>query len=64
MYPKKANHMSPVDKREKEKIQRREQLKNLIINKFKTKFVYGNSDNEERNRQITKEVNYFIENEK
>lgn len=52
------------DKREKERIRRREQLKSLIINRFRTKYTYGAHDAQERDRIISNEVAEFIENEK
>ena len=64
MYPKKVNSLSVQDKREKEKIQRREQLKNLIINRFRTKYTYGAKDAQQRDVIITREVSLFIDNEK
>lgn len=63
MYPK-SSPISVNDRREREKMQRREQLKDLIIKKFQSKYSIGVSDSAERNRLITKEVTHFIENEK
>lgn len=63
MYPRRMNMMSPHDKREKERVKRKEQLKHLIINRLKSKYSYG-PDMEERNNIISTEVNLFIENEK
>lgn len=61
MYPKKINSLNAQDKREKEKIQRREQLKNLIVNKFRSKYVYGAPNTSERDQIISDEVAKFIE---
>lgn len=63
MYPK-ATPSSVQDRRENEKLQRREQLKDLITKKFQSKYSLGMSDANERNDIIAKEVAYFIENEK
>jgi hypothetical protein len=63
MYPRRMNMMSPQDKREKERLKRKEQLKHLITNRLKSKYSYG-PDMEERNSIITREVNLFIESEK
>jgi hypothetical protein len=63
MYPK-VTPVSVSDRREKEKQHRREQLKDLITKKFQSKYAVGVSDAENRNRIITAEVAYFIENTK
>ena len=62
MYPKKVESISSKDKRENEKIQRRDQLKNLIINKFKSKYAYTGSDIEARENYIVKEVDLLMQN--
>jgi len=63
MYPKKVNNISSTEKRERDKLHRREQLKSLIINKFKSKYAIGTTNMEERNKIITKEVSNLIENQ-
>lgn len=64
MYPKKSCNLSSGDKKETDKMNRRSQLKDLIINKFKSKYATGGGDIEERVRIITDEVSHFILNEK
>lgn len=62
MYPKKI--VDPNVKREREKEHRKEQLKNLIVNKFRTKYALGLPNADERNQIISDEVNQFIESQK
>ena len=63
MYPKKVESVSLKDKRENEKIQRREQLKNLIVNKFKSKYAYSSADIEARENYILREVDSLMQNQ-
>lgn len=63
MYPKKVESVSLKDKRENEKIQRREQLKNLIVNKFKSKYAYSGVDIEARENYILREVDSLMQNQ-
>lgn len=63
MYPKKVESVSLKDKRENEKIQRREQLKNLIVNKFKSKYAYSGADIEARENYILREVDSLMQNQ-
>lgn len=63
MYPKKVESVSLKDKRENEKIQRREQLKNLIVNKFKSKYAYSCADIEARENYILREVDSLMQNQ-
>lgn len=64
MYPKKQSPLSSQAKRELEKSNRREQLKNLIVNKFRSKYSVGIADPQERDNIIMREVDKFMENEK
>jgi len=59
MYPKKKYNNS--EKREKDKFNRREQMKTLLINKFKGKYTFGSANTDERNKIIAKEVSNLIE---
>ena len=63
MYPKRVESISLKDKRENEKVHRREQLKNLIVNKFKSKYAYTGLDIDSREKYIVKEVNILMENQ-
>ncbi|CAI2362876.1 unnamed protein product [Moneuplotes crassus] len=60
MYPKKKS-VSMVLKREQDKLHRREQMKVLLINKFRVKYSLGSKDKEERDKIISKEVNSLVD---
>ena len=61
-YPKKHPTLSHhiVDTRTQEKLHKREQLKSLLVTKFKTKYgVKG--DNNDQNTLIQKEIEHFLQ---
>jgi hypothetical protein len=64
MYPKKASNSSHEDKREKDKVHRVEQLKSLIVGKFRSKYSFGASNMAERDEIINSLVTNLIENQK
>ena len=58
------NAVPSEEKKQRDKAHRREQLKKLIIDKFRTKYAYGVPSSDDRDKIITEEVNTFIQNEK
>lgn len=63
MYPKKKSNVPSSERREKDKLHRREQMKNLITTKFQAKYSLGTKNREERDRIITREVNSLIDSQ-
>lgn len=60
MYPKKTP-VDPNEKRERDKLHRREQMKSLLISKFQGKYSFGSKNREERDKIITREVNSLVD---
>lgn len=63
MYPKKKQTVGSSEKREQDKLHRREQMKNLITSKFQAKYSLGSKNRDERDKIITREVNSLIDSQ-